>query len=80
MSEQPVEQEEKKSGTIEITDLGEAIKFVDDAAKEAVSYSQKFATNFKELTGYQPNQQMNALDVYKIALGVVAKEMEKTRD
>jgi len=79
MSDEVVEipNEEDKPATLEIKDIGEAIEYVEKAAVDAASRSQKFVTNFKELTGYEPNKAMNALDVYKIALRVVRQELSK---
>lgn len=52
--------------TTTVTGLDEAIKHVEKAQAEALSKVNKFNQNFLELTGYQPNQPITALDVYKI--------------
>ena len=46
--------------------LGEAIKHIDKVASEAQLKIKLFEKNFEEMTGYKPNQSINALDVYKI--------------
>lgn len=50
----------------EVKGVGNAIKHVDQAQAEATAAWAKFSTNFEELTGFKPNQPVNALDVYKI--------------
>jgi hypothetical protein len=51
---------------VKIEGLGNAIKFIDEASAQASVKAQEFFSKFEQLTGYKPNQQMNALDVYKI--------------
>lgn len=52
--------------TTEVKGLGNAIKHVDEMQAKAGAAFAAFTTNFEELTGYKPNQQVNALDVFKI--------------
>ena len=80
MVEIPSEEVKEKPATIKIDSLAEAIDYVDKAAQDAASHSQKFVKNFQELTGFEPNKAMNALDVYRIALKVFYQESSKKSD
>jgi len=56
----------KPDGSTTYNKLDDAIKHVEKYAAEAQSKGSQFVQAFTELTGYQPNQQITALDVYKI--------------
>lgn len=63
MSDQPTE--------VTFDKLADAIKFVEDRGKAASASAQAFTKAFQELTdGYQPGQNVNALDVVKICLSI----------
>jgi len=57
----------------EIKGLGNAIKFIDEANAQAGIKAQEYFSKFEQLTGYRPNQQMNALDVYKVVYNLLTE-------
>ena len=54
----------------EVTSLGSALEELTKRQGDVESNLKLFAQNFKELTGYAPQQQINALDVVKIIFSI----------
>lgn len=54
----------------EVTNLGSALEELTKRQGDVESNIKLFAQNFKELTGYAPQQQINALDVVKIIFAI----------
>ena len=54
----------------EVTSLGAALDELTKRQGDVESNIKLFAQNFKELTGYAPQQQINALDVVKIIFAI----------
>jgi hypothetical protein len=59
----------KADGT-PINGLGNALSEIGKRQAEAHQKLELFAKNFEEMTGYKPHQQINALDVVKIAFAI----------
>lgn len=70
--------EEKAPEAVTFKKLGDAINFVADRQSRLRSDIDVFKNNFKELTGYDPDHRVSALDVMTIVYKLYGEPNAKT--